>query len=178
MKTLKWTLAWLSLLLLQSTAHPQESDACTHFKWDVSHERSLMLQEPQPIDAATSPAATLPRLQLDTLYELRLAPQSAVKFALPPGEERAADDAHAGLVQFRVGTDATYRVSISTGHWVDVVDGKRLIESRDFSSEHDCDRPHKLVQFDLPGGRALILQLSGSQASAVLVAISPVVGEH
>lgn len=178
MKNLPRLLASLSLLLLQPTAHPQESESCAHFKWDVSHERSLMLQEPQPIDAAASPAVKLAHLQLDTLYELRLAPQSTVKFALPPGKDRAGDDTHGGLVSFRVGTAATYRISISTGHWVDVVDGKRLIEATEYSGQHDCDRPHKVVQFELPAGRDLILQLSGSDSGSVLLAISPVVGEH
>jgi len=168
----------LWLLLLLPAAHAQEPDACADFKWDVSHERSLMRESPQEVIADPNPDANLPRLQLDTLYELHLAPQETVKFALPPGKQHATDQPQAGLVRFRVASNATYRISISTAHWIDVVDGRRAIEAQDFSGQHDCDRPRKIVQFELPAGRDLILQFSGAQASTVLVAISPVITEH
>jgi len=37
-----------------------ESDGCSHFTWDVSHELEVMKQAPKPISAATKPASKTP----------------------------------------------------------------------------------------------------------------------
>jgi hypothetical protein len=65
-------------------------------------------------------------------------------------------------------------VSITSGHWIDVVDGAQAVKSKDFQGSRGCERPHKIVLFELPGERDLVLQLSGAADSPVLVAITPV----
>jgi hypothetical protein len=67
-----------------------------------------------------------------------------------------------------------YRVSISSDHWIDVLDGTQLMSSRDFQGQHGCQRPHKIVEFDLPADRDLTLQFSGSTDAHVIVAITAV----
>jgi len=81
---------------------------------------------------------------------------------------------HAGLVRFRVEKAGRYRVSITSGHWIDIVDGTQLVSSRDFQGQRGCERPHKIVEYELPAGRNLTLQFSGSTDAQVIVAITAV----
>jgi hypothetical protein len=146
-------------------------DPCASFSWDVSRELEGMRSAPQAIGAARRPDA-LPRLELEKLYSLSLAPQSEVRFAHPPGKPMLADGAHAGLVVFGVAAAGRYRISSSGPHWLDVVDNERLIASRDFQGRPGCARPHKIVEYELPAGRNLVLQLSGGVGKAVDVLIT------
>ncbi|HEV3286365.1 MAG TPA: hypothetical protein VG011_06415 [Steroidobacteraceae bacterium] len=54
------------------------------------------------------------------------------------------------------------------------MDGGQFIKSRDFQGSHDCERPHKIVEFELPAVRELPLQLSGSGEESLLLAITAV----
>ncbi len=58
------------------------------------------------------------------------------------------------------------------GHWIDVVDGEQLVKSKDFSGSRECARPHKIVEFELPANKDLVLQFSGATDSAVTTAIT------
>jgi hypothetical protein len=84
------------------------------------------------------------------------------------------DSAQGGLVRFHTGKAGVYRVSITTGHWIDVVDGDAPIKSKDFSGSRECPRPHKIVEFELPANKDLVLQFSGSTDPSVIASITPV----
>lgn len=160
--------------LASATAFAADPDPCTKFTWDVSHELAVAKQTPQPVTAASKPGKSIPRLQLDHLYELKLAPQSGVTFAPTPGKPTLPDGAAAGLVRFHTGKAGRYRVSITSGHWIDVVDDGKLIKSRDFQGARGCERPHKIVEYELPAGRDLTLQLSGSPDASVVLSVTTV----
>ena len=170
---LSWCLG-LSSLVCTTSALADEADGCAHFRWDVSHELAVMKQAPKPLTAATKPGAAAPHLEVDKVYELKLAAQSAVTYAVQPAKPTLDDSAQGGLVRFHTGPAGFYRISITSGHWIDVVDGAQAVKSKDFQGARGCERPHKIVLFELPGERDLILQLSGAAESPVLVAITPV----
>ena len=150
-----------------------DADGCAHFKWDVSHELTVMKQAPQALAAATKRDSKVPLLKLDKLYELKFSPQAAVMYSAKPAKLTLNNSAQGGLVRFRVDRDGLYRISISSGHWIDVVDdGDHLVNSKDFQGSHDCQRPHKIVEFALPAGKGFILQFSGSADPSVLMAIT------
>jgi hypothetical protein len=171
-------LAWLVIAAVVTvgarSAIAAEAPGCTHFAWDVSHELAVMKQTPHTLAAATQPGSQTPWLQLDTLYELRLAGQSGVTYAVKPAKLTPPDGARGGLVRFRVDKAGLYRISISSRHWIDVADRGQLINSHDFPGARDCERPHKIVEFELPAGTELVLQFSGSTESAVVVGITAV----
>jgi hypothetical protein len=50
----------------------------------------------------------------------------------------------------------------------------RAVPSVDFQGHVGCERPSKIVEFDLPAGRDLTLQFSGSNDAEVFVAITAV----
>ena len=162
-------------LLCAAPAMAQEVDGC-HFVWDVSHELAVMKQAPQAVTAGLKPGPEAPLLLVDKLYELKLSGQIGVTFAVQPAKPTLNDSVQGGIARFRLEKAGAYRISITSGHWIDVVEGSRVIKSRDFTGARGCARPRKIVEYDLPAGRDLTLQLSGSSDASVLVAITRVSG--
>jgi len=120
------------------------------------------------------PGAQAPLVKVDKLYELELSPQAAVTYSANPAKPTLNDSAQGGLVRFHTDKAGLYRVSITTGHWIDVVNGDQLIRSKDFSGSRECPRPHKIVEFELPANKDLVLQFSGSTDPSVIASITPV----
>jgi len=164
----------ISIMSLIAQLALAADDPCTRFTWDVSHELAVMSQVAQQIVAATRSSSDVPELQLDNLYEVKLADQSSVMFAATPGKPTLPDGTRAGLVRFSTSAAGRYRVAITSGHWIDVVDGQTSIKSHDFQGARGCERPRKIVEFDLPARRALTLQLSGASDTPVTLAITAV----
>jgi TonB dependent receptor len=84
------------------------------------------------------------------------------------------DNAQAGLARFHTDKAGRYRVAITSGHWIDIVDGKQLIKSRDFQGARGCERPHKIVEYELPAGRELTIQVSGAPDASVVLSVTRV----
>jgi hypothetical protein len=158
-----------------TTAAMAADEACAEFKWNVTEERAVFSHRPHSTIAGRD-AASAPSMNPQTLYELSLLPQDSVRFAVPPGKKKQLPaGAFAGLVHFRVATAGAYRVSLDQGFWVDIVSGQKLLESSDFTGAHDCSAPRKIVQYNLPAGEDLVLQLSGATKDHVRVALTPAV---
>jgi hypothetical protein len=165
---LLWLAGWL---LVNSGPALAADDPCAAFKWNVTEERAVFSQKAQAATAGRdAPAA--PAMKTSTLYELALAPQESVKFVVKPGKKGLSDGAFAGVLHFRAPTTGAYRISLDQGLWVDVVSHQALLESTDFTGAHDCSAPRKIVQYDLPAGEDLVLQLSGAAKDRVRVAIT------
>ena len=161
------------ILAISGYASPAaDEDPCVNFAGEASHELAVMKQTSQEITAAANPDAGVPRISTETLYRLTLAAQSRVKFVANPGRTAVEEGSYAGLVKFRVSKAGRYRVSITSTHWIDIIDGAQLLEARAFQGLHGCKRPRKIVEYDLPADHDLILQLSGSPESRVDVAIT------
>ena len=159
-------------LILSGPVIAQDKDPCTQFKWDVTHELAVMKQSPQPLVAALR-AGKVPQLELDKLYVLKLASQANVTFVTKPAKAAPDDGGQAGLARFRTTKAGRYRVSLTSAHWLDVLDGEKAIASRDFQGQRGCDRPRKIVEFELPAEHEFTLQFSGSEAE-VMAAITAV----
>ena len=139
--------------VLGEAAGAANVDSGTGFKWDVSRELAVMQQ---------------------SLYSLTLADQAGVMFAAGPAKVSGVPGAHAGLVRFAVKKAGRYRISITSGHWVDVVDGVQLLPAVDYQGHVGCERPRKIVEFDVPAQHTLTLQFSGSSDPETVVAITAV----
>ena len=163
-----------AFILCCQVAAAAEDDPCTRFTWDVSHELAVMKEQPRALIAASNPRSDLSRLGLNTPYEITLADQSAATFVITPGKPTLPDGAHAGILRFRTDQAGRYRISITSGHWIDVIDGTAMLKSRDFQGARGCERPRKIVEYDLPGGRELTLQLSGAADASILLAVTTV----
>ena len=121
-----------------------------------------MNQVSHKVLAGSAPAADVPKIDAETPYQVQLADQSAVTFVVLPGKPTRVNGAYGGLLRFRVARTGLYRVSLTSGHWIDIVDGQQLMSAKDFQGQPGCTGPHKIVEYELPAGHELTLQLSGS----------------
>jgi len=149
-----------------------KTEPCAGFTWDISRVRAVLSETAQPLVAAVRPDKDLPQIEPERPYEVKLADQKGVTFVVKPGKAASADDPHAGLVRFRVERAGRYRISISSGHWIDIVEGTQVISSTDFQGQHGCKRPHKIVEYELPARRNLTIQLSSAPDAQVTVAVT------
>jgi hypothetical protein len=155
----------------QEAAAP--GSGCAAFTWDVSHELDVLGQPAQTLTASRDAKKPV-RAELDKHYTLKLVPQADVRYAVKVGKPTLADGAQGGLLTFHVTKAGRYRVSITTGHWLDLVDGGNLVVSRDFQGQRGCEKVHKVVEFELAGNRDFVLQLSGGTEATMGVAFTQV----
>jgi len=148
------------------------ADPCDGFTWNVAHERALFAGPPQPL-AAGSDAASAPRISLDQLYQIALAPQPDVHLPLAPEHKPRGDGTLSGVVGLRISRAGVYRVSLSESAWIDVVHDGAVIASADHQGRVGCSAPHKVVQFSMPVGEVL-LQLSGASGPSVRLTVTAV----
>ena len=100
-------------------------------------------------------------------------PQEHVSFAISPGKKNPSAGAYAGLAALRVSQPGSYRISLDLPLWIDVVSNGALLTAKDFQGQHDCDAPHKIVEFDLEGAQTFLLQLSSASTDSVQLTITP-----
>ena len=149
------------------------SGGCDSFTWDVSHELDVLGKPAKPVTGGTDGKKPV-RLELDQRYSVKLVPQGTVHFAVKPGKPMLDDGAQAGVFSFHTPKAGRYRVSLSTGHWLDVIDGGLVVVSSDFQGQRGCEKVHKIVQFELSGNKDFVLQLSGGTQANLDVAITQV----
>ncbi|HTE41808.1 MAG TPA: hypothetical protein VK629_13335 [Steroidobacteraceae bacterium] len=170
-RSIKYLFSILIAALTVPAAHPAD-DPCTKFTWDVKNELAVMNQSANAVTVATKAGASVPQLEVGKLYELQLAAQNKVTFAAKPAKPTLDDGGQAGLVKFKTDEAGRYRISVTSGHWIDVVDGALVIASRDFQGMRGCERPRKIVEYELAAARDLVLQLSGSTDAKITLAIT------
>ena len=129
---------------------------------------------PGPASAlqAGTDAKSAPVIVPNRLYKLRLAPRDQVAFPVPP-VKKAAEGAFAGLATLNILAAGAYRISIDVPVWIDVVANGALVAAKDFEGQHNCNAPHKIVEFDLSGAQAFVLQFSRGAGEQILLAITP-----
>jgi hypothetical protein len=172
LRSIGWSIVLAAAFGALAAAAPARADeSCVDFKWDVSQERALFAAAATPLAAGADPKSA-PLLQLNHLYELKLARQEQVNFAVTPGKKSPRAGSFGGLVSFKIPAGGSYRVSIDMPFWIDVVSDGALVRANDFQGQHGCASPHKIVQFDLPGTRPFLLQLSNAAPESVRLTIT------
>jgi hypothetical protein len=154
-----------------ATARAEEG--CVDFKWDVTQVRALFAGAAQSLSAGTD-LTSAPALQPNRLYALKLLPQDRVSFMTKPAAKGTYAGSHAGLATFQVPESGSYRVAIDAPFWIDVVANGALLPAKDYQGQHSCSAPHKIVEFELPGTRPLVLQLSNAAQDEIRLTITPV----
>jgi hypothetical protein len=154
----------LSIVIALSIASPalaQEPVGCDKFKWPLDHERALLAsasplasgaQMPKPLDAAV------------TLALVRLAD---AKLPAPPSRAPKNPQSNAGFASApTIAKAGTYRVTLSTPSWIDVIQGGNVLQSTAFSGASGCTGVAKSVKFNLLAA-PFTVELSGTPARAV-----------
>jgi hypothetical protein len=162
-----------AILLSAAATQAFAEDPCGGFKWDVSKERALFASSARPTPAGKDTAAA-PVIEPNRLYQLQLKPEAQVTFSRPPGKKPPGDGSYAGLAALKIPKSGSYRISLDSGFWVDVVTGGKLVPAKDYEGQHDCAAPHKIVEFDLDNQAPLLLQFSGVSQAAVRLTVTQV----
>jgi hypothetical protein len=147
-------------------------DACVDFKWDVSKERALFAGTATALKSAREPTSA-PAIVPNRLYQLHLAPQDQVTFAVNPGKKAPAAGAFGGLATLKIAAAGAYRIAIDLPVWIDVVSSGSLLSAKDFEGQRNCSAPHKIVEFDLTGEQPFILQFSSGMGENILLTVTP-----
>ena len=171
---MKFIVRFAGIFLLASggVAHPHTDEGCETYTWNLAREFAALEVPGKSIVASGSADGKKRWIATGRHYAASLRPQPEVKFAATPGRARNPENAAAGLLHFRSGKAGRYRISLSSHHWIDVIDGGKPLDSIAHEGRGGCERLHKVVEFDLPAHRAITIQLSGGDRKDVSVVIT------
>jgi STE24 endopeptidase len=138
---------------------------------DPCRERALFAGSTTAVPAGAD-SASAPVLLPERLYDVQLQPQANVSFVTAPGKSIPADGVYAGIAALQISTPGVYRIAADTSFWIDVVEDGGLASAKGFQGAAGCNAPHKIVEFDFPVARQVMLQFSGAASASVRVSIT------
>jgi hypothetical protein len=102
-----------------------------------------------------------------------LVPFADANLPMAPSRAPKSPDSYAGFVRVSaLPRAATYRITLSEGAWIDVVQGVHDVQSSAFSGAMGCDGIRKSVKFELTAA-PFIIEISGTTAHAIAVVVTP-----
>lgn len=153
---------------LAASALAQEPVGCDKFKWPLDQERAMLVNPGTPaVASGASVKAPLPLAVVLTLLGFADA-------KLPMAPERAPrlPASFAGFVKVAAPPQAgTYKISLSSEAWIDVVQAGHLVKAGPHSGATGCEGLRKSVKFDL-AAEPFIVQLSNVAQDSIRMAIS------
>jgi hypothetical protein len=180
----KWAVVaalWSGLSIAAVAAAPpagQHNDGgCETFTWNLTRELAAMKEPATLLAASADPEVNPVRLKEGGHVTATLLPQGSIKFVKPPARQRKVDHATAGLLFFKNNHAGRYRISLTSDHWIDLLDDGKTIESLSHEGRNGCELLHKSVEFELPANRDLVIQLSGDDAATVGIVVTAVAKE-
>jgi len=166
---MKRALLALLALSLAAPAFAQEPVGCDKFKWNLDSERA-MLRSP---DAARAASGTLIDKPLAGAVNVALVPFAEAKLPMAPERRPKQADSFAGFLRIAALPAAgDYRITLSQGAWIDVVQDGRYLKSGPFSGAEGCEGVRKSVTFHLPA-QPFVIQVSSVQAPTIGIVITP-----
>lgn len=155
----------LIALLAAAPAFAQEPTGCT-FKWPLDKERALLAKPAQVASGSQGVQALSP-------VAVALQPLAAAKLPQAPSRTPRYSDSYAGFVQASAPASAgTYRITLSHGAWIDVIQDGHALRSVGFTSAKGCDGVAKSVKFELAAA-PFVIELSGTSAHAIALVVTP-----
>jgi hypothetical protein len=157
----------LVALLIAAPAFAQEPVGCDKFKWPLDRERALLANPSQ------APSGGEMQKPIDVAVMVTLMPFADAHLPMAPERAPKSPDAYAGFVRVSgLPKPGTYRITLSQGAWIDVIQDGHELKSITSSSAAGCEGVRKSVKFELASG-PFIIQLSGTIAHAIAVAVTP-----
>jgi hypothetical protein len=156
----------LIALLATVPAFAQEPVGCDKFKWPLDREKALLA------DAKIIASAGDMQHSLSAAVMVTLVPFADAKLPTPPSRMPKSPDSYAGFVRAPAPPNAgTYRITLTLGAWVDVIQDGHTVESTAFSGGTGCEGVRKSVKFDLTA-TPFIIELSGTNARSVSLVVT------
>jgi hypothetical protein len=163
--------AAIILLVACAAAAPalaQEPVGCDKFKWPIDKERATLNGTDLP-KLASGDRAPFP---LPWAAIIALKPFADAKLPTPPERAPKAPDSFAGFVEAAAPKRAgTYKVTLSSEGWIDVVQDGHAVKSTAFSGATGCEGVRKSVKFEL-AAKPFTVELSGVRENPIRLVIS------
>jgi len=158
----------LAVCVSAAPALAQEPVGCDKFKWPLDKER------------ATLTGTDLPKVVSGTRINWRqpfativaLVPLAEAKLPMAPERAPKSNESFAGFIQSPAPAKAaTYKITLSSAGWIDVVQDGRRVQSITSTGVRGCDGVRKSVKFNL-AAMPFTIELSGIEANTIAIAIS------
>jgi hypothetical protein len=166
------SLLLLTILAIPAAAPAQEPTrsrpmsemhgTCSNYRADLTHEFALMKEADVAVAAGRS-VAEASRMPVSKPVALGLVAQGQVTFPVPPAQKRGGPDRFAGIVSLGELPKGQWRVSATSGVWVDLVSNSTLLSSPTFEMQTQCVDIFKSVVFELPAVGKVLLQINGAK---------------
>lgn len=154
-------------ITIAAPAFAQEPVGCDKFKWQLDRERAL-LASAAPVTLGGDVSRPLA-----AAVKLGLSPLADVKLPMEPSRKPKSQASYAGFVRYAaVPKSGTYRITLSEGAWIDVVQDGQEIKSGPFSGATGCEGIRKSVKFDLALS-PFVIEISGTTAKEIAIAVTP-----
>jgi predicted lipoprotein len=146
----------------------QEPVGCDKFKWPLDKERATLNGTDLPKLASGDRAPW----QIPFASIVALVPFADVKLPAAPERAPKSPTSFAGFVQVPAPSrGGTYKVSLSSEGWIDVVQDGHAVKSSAFSGATGCEGLRKSVKFEL-AAQPFTVELSGIPADTIRIAIT------
>lgn len=164
---MKATLIILVACAIAAAALAQEPVGCDKFKWPLDKERALLTGDTPTVASGTSLAHAL-----SVSVVVALKPFADAKLPAAPERAPKSPDSFAGYVDVAAPPQAgTYKISMSAGGWIDVVQSGHAVKSTAFSGATGCEGIRKSVKFDL-AAEPFTVELSSIPGDSIRIAIT------
>jgi hypothetical protein len=110
---------------------------------------------------------------LDAAVMVKLEPFADAHLPSTPSRAPKSPNTYAGFVRVSaLQKPATYRITLSQGAWIDVVQDGQEVKSSASSGATGCDGVRKSVKFELDAA-PFIIEISGTTADAIAIVVTP-----
>ncbi len=142
---------------------------CDKFKWPLDKERATLTGTDLP-KMASGDRITWP---IPWATILTLVPFADAKLPVPPELAPKSPTSFAGFLRIAAPAKAgTYKITLSSEGWIDVVQDSHAVKSSAFSGATGCEGVRKSVKFEL-AAQPLTMELSGVPSDSIGIALSP-----
>jgi len=165
---MKAALAAIAAALAAGPCFAQEPVGCDKFKWPLDKERATLTGTDLPKIASGE------RISWPIPFATTVALVPFADAKLPTAPERApkSPTSFAGFLRVSApASAATYKVTLSTEGWIDMIQDGHAIKSSAFSGATGCEGVRKSVKFPL-AAQPFTLEFSGVPANTIGIAIS------
>ncbi len=149
---------------------------CDNFKSSLKNEFLIWDLKEQNIVSAKDDKNT-PSLSAGEKARLALDSESEVKLVLNPEKKfPSKEKKYAGMVKILTTQKGTYRISIGSKVWADLInqESKKAQDALRFEMQTSCNKIFKTIEFSLEKNQEYILQVSSSKSPFVDVLFTPV----
>ena len=146
----------------------QEPVGCDKFRWSLDKERATLTGTDLPKVASGSEV----KWPLPFATMVALVPLIDAKLPIAPERSPKSQDTFAGSIQIAAPVKAgTYRITLSSAGWIDVVQDGHRVRSTAATGATGCEGVRKSVKFELAAS-PFTVQLSGIEANTIGIVIS------